>query len=349
MRLLVGVVLTACSFILSSTTLADSSESSRTKLLDESISDIKQLKIDSKASSREIEILRRDQINYRLEKDLLKEAYASNLQSINITITIVLGVIGVLGYLGIRSIKEVKTDYTIELENLKRIKAGFERELNALRDRQKKFEGQVGDLAKTNEEQDRRIKVMELIEKVGSLIGSKQWPWALKWISVGLGLDENNFILLQQKATCHGHLGEIAAAIDANKACLAIEPEDLGVVSNLLELFALTNQGIEFEKLYHKHKTAIDEMNDGNLIVYLKALASLTKGDPDSYSKVLSELVNKIPNEAKKQIGAWSFDEAMVVISKLPEGKQRTLMVNTVRLFNGEIDSGGFKALLEAE
>ncbi len=40
--------------------------------------------------------VRRDQLNYKIEKDLLKEAYSSNLQIVNAVIAIALGVFAVL-------------------------------------------------------------------------------------------------------------------------------------------------------------------------------------------------------------------------------------------------------------
>ena len=59
-----------------------------------------------------------DRINYRIEKDLLKEAYSSNLQTINMVITFVLGVFAFLGYLGIRDISTIKKEYLLELSKL---------------------------------------------------------------------------------------------------------------------------------------------------------------------------------------------------------------------------------------
>ncbi len=168
---------------------AGSQKSNQDQLPENIQSDIRQLKQDIKTTSNDVEILRRDQTNYRIEKDILKEVYSSNYQTINIIITIVLGVIGVLGYLGIRSIKEVKSDYANELSELRKLKSTFEVELLALVNKQKEFESKIGDLAKTNEEQDRRLKVLEIIEKISKIIGTGQWQWALQYISLGLDID----------------------------------------------------------------------------------------------------------------------------------------------------------------
>ena len=260
-------VLVACFFLTMS--LCSLAESERKA---DGNSEIKQLHVELKNVGHDVEILRRDQINYKIEKDLLKEAYSSNIQTINLVITIVLGVLGVLGYLGIRSVKEIQTDYSVELEKLKTLKTQLESEIESVRSKQKEVEGQVGDLAKTNEEQDRRLKVMELIEKISNLIVTKQWGWAIKYVDIALGLDAENTLLLSQKASCHANQGELMAAIETVKKVLALEPENSSEAINLLEYLALTNQRTEFEEIYSRYKVAVDGEHDGSLTVYLEAL-----------------------------------------------------------------------------
>ena len=56
----------------------------------------------------DIKEVRRDQLNYQIEKNLLKEAYSSNYTTIQIIISIILGIFAILGYLGIKSITSLK-------------------------------------------------------------------------------------------------------------------------------------------------------------------------------------------------------------------------------------------------
>ena len=328
-------------------------KNNQSQLSEEEKNDIKQLKQVTKFTTNEIDILRRDQINYKIEKDLLKEAYSSNLQSINIIITVFISMfglmVGLFGYIGFKSIKEVKDDYTKELEDLIKIKVSFEAELLSLTNKQKIVESQVGNITKTNEEQDRRIKVMELIEKISNLIQSKQWLWALKWISAALDIDPKNTILLSQKIMCHGNLGEIASAINVSKLVLEIEPENSNVAFNLLELLALGNQADDFNKIYAKYKSFADAEHDGFLVAYLKALRDLANGDLAKASAELIQLTDKIPNEAQRQYlgSTWKFNEVLLTISKLPEGKQKQLMQKTVQFFQGQINAGDFKKSLQ--
>ena len=311
-------------------------------------SEIQQLHIELKNVGHDVEILRRDQINYTIEKDLLKEAYSSNIQTINLVITIVLGVLGVLGYLGIRSVKEIRTDYSVELEKLKTLKTQLVSEIETVRSRQKEVEGQVGDLAKTNEEQDRRLKVMELIEKISNLIRTKQWGWALKYLDIALGLDAENTLLLSQKASCHANQGELIAAIETLKKVLALEPQDSSEALNLLEFLALANQREEFEEIYSRYKVAVDSANDGSLSVYLKALLRTVGGDLAAAKEMLQKFVEVQGAEAKNYLGSWSFNEARTIISKIPAGEQRAVADAMISLFEGKTPPPEFLKVLNA-
>src|SRR5438876_10467 len=59
--------------------------------------------------------IRRDQLNYRIEKDLLKETYSSNYQIVNGALAFFLTAASIIGFLGIRDINALKKDYMAEL------------------------------------------------------------------------------------------------------------------------------------------------------------------------------------------------------------------------------------------
>ena len=52
-----------------------------------------------KKLSDQVTEVRRDQLNYQIEKDLLKETYSSNMDTINIVIAIILAIFGIIGFL----------------------------------------------------------------------------------------------------------------------------------------------------------------------------------------------------------------------------------------------------------
>lgn len=309
-------------------------------------SEVKQLKIDVKNLAHDIEILRRDEVNYKIEKSLLKDAYSSNLETINVIITIVLGVLGVLGYLGIRTIKEIRADYTVELDSLKKLRTQLETEIDSLRTKQKEFESQFVVLEKTNEEQDRRLKVMELIEKISGLIRSRQWIWAQKYIAIGISLDPKNTLLLGQKSLCHANLGEMTAAISAAQELLEIEPENNDAALNLLEFLALTNQIGQFNTYYENYKLHVDTACNGALIVYLRSILNLVNGDLDKAKKELFTFISNQTDETKDYLENWSVEESKTVFEKMPISEQRNLLEKVGAFFKGKITKSEFGPML---
>jgi hypothetical protein len=93
---------------------------------------------ETRISALEVQLkeIRRDQLNYQIEKDLLKETYSTNLQSINTTLTIVLGLFSIIGFLGINNIQTIKKEYLSELEKLRQTTADFQRRAKDLQQKQ---------------------------------------------------------------------------------------------------------------------------------------------------------------------------------------------------------------------
>jgi tetratricopeptide (TPR) repeat protein len=158
--------------------------------------------------------VRRDQLNYKLEKDLLKEAFSSNYQTVNIVLAIVLGVFSVIGFLGIRDIGAIKKEYLAELERVNSLRNDLEVKVKQIGEQQERVQNDYLEIVKTNEEQSRRIKVLELQEKISSLMQTNNFQRALEYVTVALDLDRDNTILLEQKATSLWKLNDFEGAMD---------------------------------------------------------------------------------------------------------------------------------------
>lgn len=139
--------------------------------------------------------------NYKLEKDLLKETYSNNYERINLVITIVLGVIGIFGYLGIRDISSIKKEYEKELIRLREIQLQFNTKSEELDKDKKKLDDDLKAIIKENEEQSRRIKFIELKEKIPSLIKDNNLTSALEFSNAALDLSNNDVDVLNLKGT----------------------------------------------------------------------------------------------------------------------------------------------------
>lgn len=303
-----------------------------------------QIKQEIQNLSHQFEMVKRDQLNYKIEKDLLKETYASNMQTVNVVIAIVLGVISVFGYLGIRSIKEIRTDYSSELEKLKEVKTKLQDEIDSLRSKQKEFDSLMMDVNKTNEEQNKRLRTMELIEKIANIINGRQWQWALQYISIALELDPKNPILLAQKSICCSKLGDFIQAIRYAEEVLEVEPENTGVAFNLLEYFALTGNALDFDRVYQAYKSKVDAEMNGALIAYLLCVLNVMTSQVSMAKDDLSKFASKQDQAlTKNYLGNWDFHEALLRYNDLIDGEQKNLLGVVLGLFQGTLNPGQCK------
>lgn len=151
------------------------------------------------ALKQQLQEVRRDQLNYQIERDLLKETYSSNLQTVNVVITIVLGTFTILGFLGVRSIGSARKEFRDELDQLREIRTRSEIRLAEIESQQKRVQTQLDEVSKLNVEQDRRLKLLEIQETASSYMGKHQYQRVLDYVTVGLELDANDITLLQLK------------------------------------------------------------------------------------------------------------------------------------------------------
>ena len=74
-------------------------------------SDLINLKDEIKENQSDLNKVRNDQVNYKIEKDLLKEVYSSIISTVNTVVSVVFALItlliALLGYLGLRNIREI--------------------------------------------------------------------------------------------------------------------------------------------------------------------------------------------------------------------------------------------------
>ncbi|MBC3812735.1 hypothetical protein [Undibacterium aquatile] len=148
------------------------------------------LKRDLKRTDDDIAILHRDQINYQLEKDLLKETYSTNYQTTALTISLVSTSVGIIfaiiGYLSFKSVGKLKDEFSNELQNARMLKSGLEIEIEELRKKQKHADEEI---SKLNQKQATTIQVLEIVEKASALINSGSYVWAIENIEAGLAIN----------------------------------------------------------------------------------------------------------------------------------------------------------------
>jgi len=290
--------------------------------------------------------VRRDQLNYKLEKDLLKEAFSSNYQTVNIVLAIVLGVFSVIGFLGIRDIGAIKKEYLAELERVNSLRNDLEVKVKQIGEQQERVQNDYLEIVKTNEEQSRRIKVLELQEKISSLMQTNNFQRALEYVTVALDLDRDNTILLEQKATSLWKLNDFEGAMDTYTELLKYDPTNKSASANLLELFLIANRTPDFEDLYSKNKSWIDQKEDGKLTMYFQLLKKYQGGREDEMESQLKEFMASLPGEKYKMSG-WQFGDVNRFLDTRSDSRGKTLLKTFVGLLSGNISKEDAAKLLE--
>lgn len=287
--------------------------------------------------------IRRDQLNYRIERDLLKETFSSNFQTINLLLAIILGVFTIINFLGFRDIGSIKKEYMAELRKLDGIRVEFEEKIKHLIEEQEKTKKQYEQIDKTDKEQSDRIKILEVQEKVSSLIQNRNFARALEYAITALEISPGNNILLRQKAHCYLKMGEFSRSTEVYEQILKGESDDLIAITNLLELYLILNRLPEYRSLYNEKKTLIQTKEDWPFLETYFCI--LENYQSNNYPEMLRTIIafserltgDKIPKTK------WGFEEIEKFLTNVPSDKKKSLLQIFIKLITGVIKIEEFK------
>ena len=314
-----------CILLLSSAMLAEAA-TNRTPVSDGEIArDIRNLQDDIKE-------VRRDQLNYKIERDLLKEAYATNLKTVDVLITIAFGtitiVVSILGFLGLRNVAAIRKEYQDDLAVLRKMKLEFESDLDHIKKREGETSDQVSNLAN-------RIQLLELQEKVAQLFKNNDFVRTLNYIEVGLSLAPEDETFLNIRYLCHLKLRNYAAALQSNETLLTKNAK--GAVANQAELYLIMKRISDYDQLMAKTTSFGPpyELNEPELRIYLQALRSYMVGDEAKLKEDIQKYLELAAPGQSKRIGTWMFDDVEVAIRDQPELPIKKLLVNFLNALSG--------------
>jgi len=295
----------------------------------------------------DIKEIRRDQLNYKIEKDLLKETYSSNYSAIQIIISLILGVFAVLSYLGFKGILGLKNEYDSELIRIREMKSDFEVKLKELNESQEKLKVQISTIDTLNEEQNNKIKLLEIKEKANSWFNQKGYQRALEYITIGLELGKNDIELLTTKAYTLLKLNNYAEAIEAHKKVLSLDSTNSSIILNLAELYLLTNQVDSYKTLVADKLEFIKSQSEG-LIFYFEAFKNYIDNKPVELKKTISDFLDKQDiNIMKNYLGTWGLDEFRIILNSKQLTPEKTLLFTFTEFLRGAITGLPLKELLK--
>lgn len=260
---------------------------------------------------RKVHIIDVGQINYKIEKDLLKETYSNNYERINTVITFVLGLIGVIGFVGIKDIGSIKKEYESELKSLKELKIEFEAKYNEFDIEKSKVDEELKRIVEENQRQNENIKFLELKEKVIDLTKGKRWSSALEFANAALDLKPDDTNLLNRKGSILIKLNQLSDAVNSFRKALDIDGDDTTTVQNIVECLYFSGSIPEAKKIIEAHSEKFGEKEDGKLKEFLDILELYHDKDKGKLIEAAGKYINYDSLDSTIEIfKTWDLSDA---------------------------------------
>lgn len=297
----------------------------------------------------DVKEIRRDELNYKIEKDLLKETYSSNYTTVQIIISLILGIFAILGYLGLKGIFSLKKEYDAELVKLKDLKSVFEAKLNELSSSQEKVKEQITTIDSLNEVQNKKIKLLEIKEKVGSLYSQNNYQHVLDYVDIGVELSKDDLELLIYRAFTLLNLKKYSEALEAHKKVAIIDPTNGPVIRNLAELYLMLGQIDNYDNL-HQTRGELLKSDNNSLLTYFETFKFFKQGNIADLKRTISTFIEKEDLSINKNhIGTWKFDEMHDTIEAIENSPAKTLFVNFTNYLKGNMSGSQIKPMLDEQ
>lgn len=286
----------------------------------------------------QVKEIRRDELNYQIEKDLLKESYTNNYSSISLIITIVLGFIGIFGYLGIRDISSIKKEYEKELSALRQIQGEFNSKVSQLDIEKKKFDDEIKSIIKENEEQSRKIKFIELKEKIHTLLKENNLLSALEFANAALDISPNDALVLNQKGRILCRLNKVNDALQVYEKSLAENPNDNSTKLNTAECLYFAKEVEKAKKMIAENKSLFESKDNGGLLLLFEIFDLFYAGNKEELIKKAKGLADETDLKSmKKRMDGWDLKEALYFAIYQSDTELKEILKNLLWFLDGQI------------
>jgi len=293
---------------------------------------IADVKKEVKRNTDDIAIIRRDETNYSIEKNILEKTYSSNSEVIGKAVGFSFAVLGfvfsIVSAMGMKGVRELAREYEKKLESAQTLKVGLESGLALLdgtrklieTEFSKKLEILEGEISNLRNNQNSKIQVLELTEKAGQAIHARNYRWAIENIKIGLGIDPEYEPLLLMHSQCEMKLGNFKAAIEIVKKIINTGQNAPSNKMDLAELYLLNKDFKEFDELMLQSQSEIGLMFDGNALPYLFTLKEIQMGNLAKAKDAIRPFVDSRPaNETSMKMENFDFSDLNLIISKMKD------------------------------
>lgn len=280
-----------------------------------------------------VEQIKRDQLNYLIEKDLIKETYSNNYDRINIFLTFILGLFGLLSFLGFRDVNTIKKEYKEELEKLRTLQTTIESKSTSFELAKKKYDEEIEKIVNQNEEQNKKIKALELKEKIIQLYSNNNFNDAMEYCVIALELDPTNVALLLVKAAIYSKRNDYSGAMDTYEKVLSIGSKDFTAVANLTELYYAAKLSDKAKLIREKYAEVFTSRREVSEL--LDVFEAYNLKDVESFIDLVIEKIDKEDMQSKRQRIQWDFSEYEHFLSKESITQKRKIVEQYIQYLKG--------------
>ena len=296
---------------------------------------IEKLEFRYKQLENKIDQTRQNQLNYKLEKDLLKEAYSRNYERIQLIITLLIGIFSVIGFLGLKNIWKLKNSYETELKELQILKIKIEKDYDSLIKKQEKLNEKIEIINKTNKVQNSKLHILEIKEEIDRLIDNKEYFHALEYINIGLKMEPQSISLLQNKSFVFFKLKRYKESIKVHQEILEFNPGDEYSINEFAELLLIVNDNEEFLKLRESNRSILDKSLNSPLTIYLDAFYNYNTKDLKSLKENINVILNDLEDDERRKHSDWDFQDIKIAIKKNENTEIRKEFINLINILDG--------------
>jgi len=287
---------------------------------------------------RNVKQIDANQLNYKIEKDLLKETYSNSYERINLGITVVLGLIGLAGFFGIRSITDVKKEYVQELAELKVIKEKFELKSKEIDVQKDKYETGLELLIKENQEQNRKIQFIELKDKAVTYFKDKVFASSLEFAEAALDIKSDDLTLLTLKARAYCNLNRYKDALEIYRNIVASVSNESTPLCNLVECLYFVNEIPEAKALLTANPTLFTEGDEIKAIAIFNMIELYYLGDSEALkATALNYITAENLNDVQVPMKGWTLEETKYFIAHQPSNPLKPILQNLIWYLDGQL------------
>ncbi len=284
----------------------------------------------------DVDKIKSDQINYKIANDLLEKTFHSNYSTIQLILTVVIGLFTILSYFGFRGIRTVKKDFDNELTRMQDTHNTFKSKLDEFIEAKEKMENEVKEIIDVNKIQEEKITLIEIKEKITSLSERNEYTAALKLIDDGLKILKDDTDLLFDLALIKGHQMKYSSAIDQYNKIMDIEPTNVSAIVNSAEMYLLSENIDEYDKFVKQNKSILENYSEG-LLPYFNILKLYLQGDNRNMETSISNFKTEFLGLLDQNLlGIWQFDDLYDFLENKPDSVEKTKLIEFCKILQGK-------------